>query len=136
MRTKPITNPTREEWDALPYIPDVRPAERPEDGWVAVYPELGEGVAMAFGETREEAVAHLEDLRKEIYDDLVASGVPMPYPISRPPLPRTSGKFLVRTSSRVHRMLIEGARRQGQSLNAYVEECLLLGMATESMPRG
>ncbi|CAN5451674.1 hypothetical protein BH11ARM2_BH11ARM2_29510 [soil metagenome] len=133
MRKPKISNPTREEWDALPYVPDVRPAERTEDGWIAVYPELGEGVAMAYGETRAEAVANLEELRKEIYDDLVASGVPIPYPTPRNPLARASGKFLVRTSPRVHRMLAEGARRQGQSLNAYVEECLLLGMATESL---
>lgn len=53
------------------------------------------------------------------------------------PLPRTdeeySGKFIVRIPKYLHRRLVEKARREGASLNQYVESILSAGVATQNV---
>lgn len=53
------------------------------------------------------------------------------------PLPRTdeeySGKFMVRIPKYLHRRLVEKARREGVSLNRYVESILSAGVATQNV---
>ena len=53
------------------------------------------------------------------------------------PLPRTdeeySGKFMVRMPKYLHRRLVEKAKREGASLNQYVESILSAGVATQNV---
>lgn len=53
------------------------------------------------------------------------------------PLPRTdeeySGKFMVRIPKYLHRRLVEKAKREGVSLNQYVESILSAGVATQNV---
>jgi len=82
------------------------------------------------GETLEEVNQRIEDARKDWIQAAYEDGVDIP-------LPRTdeeySGKFMVRIPKYLHRRLAEKARREGVSLNQYVENILSADIATKSV---
>lgn len=120
--------PTREQWNALRYPVLIEPDEAHE-GFYAWIPALGRGAFMADGDTVQEALDALEELRREQYDLIVASGRPIPRPDADDEEPIASGKFLLRTTPRFHAELRTGAEGQGVSLNEYANHCLMIGHA-------
>jgi len=93
---------------------------------------LGEAAFTADGETAEEAIQSLEALRRDLYEDIIASGQPVPMPedlTEEKSLP--SGKWVVRTSPRFH----AEARGSGLSFNTYCSHALERGHAASSMYR-
>ncbi len=96
-----------------------------EGGFVAEIEDLPG--CLTEGETLEETSQRIEDARKDWIQAAYEDGVEIP-------LPRTdeehSGKFMVRIPKYLHRRLAEKARREGVSLNQYVESILSAGTAT------
>lgn len=71
--------------------------------------------------TPVEALAGLADVVRDVLTDLIASGEPIPEPLSE----RTySGRFVVRVPSELHRRLAREAAEQRVSLNRLVSDRL------------
>lgn len=91
----------------------------PEGGYVAEIEDLPGCITE--GETLEEVFRRIEDTRRAWIEIQYEDGAEIP-------LPRTeqqySGKFLVRIPKGLHRQLAQEAKRQGVSLNQYVESLL------------
>lgn len=130
-------NVSRQEWEGLRYPVTLRQLSEEEgDGWLATIPLLGEGAFMADGETAAGAIESLESLRRELYDDVIASGQPIPIPqdvTEEKILP--SGRWIMRTSPQLHAEMQEAAKAAGLSLNAYCNHVLERGHAVASMHR-
>lgn len=90
--------------------------DRMNVGLVSEFPSLS-----WLAESPIEALTGIEGLVKDMLEDLVAAGDPVPEPFSERSY---SGKFLVRTSPQVHRELVVAAAEQGVSLNKLVGERL------------
>lgn len=67
--------------------------------------------------SQEDALHGLRDAIAEVVDDLVASGEPVPAPLS---LRSYSGKFNLRVGGQLHRKLAIEAAQESLSLNQYV----------------
>lgn len=128
---------SQHEWNALRYPVTLRQLSEEEGGgWLATIPLLGQAGFTADSATATEALEELEILRRDLYDEVIASGQPIPLPedaAEEKPLP--SGKWLLRTAPRFHAELQEAAAASGLSFNAYCNHVLERGHATLSMHR-
>jgi antitoxin HicB len=126
---------SKQDWDTLRYPISLRQLSDLEGGgWLAAIPMLGQAAFTADGETAEEALQELEALRRDLYEDVVSSGQPIPMPqdvTEETKLP--SGKWIIRTSPSLHAELQEAAKSNGLSFNAYCNHMLERGHATSSM---
>jgi antitoxin HicB len=103
----------------------------PDEGaYVASNPDLPGCVS--FGDSPNEAIESLREVRDLWIDGQVASGHAIPEP-SAPE--RFSGKFVLRIPKTLHRMADLQARREGVSLNTYITSVLASGLAFASQAR-
>lgn len=92
------------------------------------------------GDSRTEAIDSLEHAIEELFPYYLDKGFEIPEPI-RDDEQLPSGRFLLRTTPTIHRRLIDSAKRNGQSLNQYVNSILdsyctadkVLGMADKKL---
>ena len=130
-------NVSQQDWETLRYPVTLRQLSEEEGGgWLAAIPLLGEGAFTADGETAPEALESLESLRRDLYEDVIASGqsIPMPQDVTdERSLP--SGRWIMRTSPQFHAEMQEAAKAAGLSLNAYCNHALERGHAVSSMHR-
>jgi len=107
----------------------------PEDlggGWEACIPDLGREAFRADGDTPEEALSKLEEIKRELFQMYLERGVSIPEPEEG----EFSGRFLVRVPKSLHRRLSERAKREGVSLNLLVNDLLTEALTKrEIMPR-
>jgi hypothetical protein len=116
---------TKTEWDALRYPVQLQELSEEEGGgWIAWIPLLGKGMFMMDADTAAEAIEQLEEHRKSCYDVVIKSGVPIPLP-DEDDEPVASGKWLQRTSRRLHAELKAAAAKDGVSFNTFCENALL-----------
>lgn len=90
-----------------------------EGGYVAEVEDLPGCITE--GDTWEEVSERIEDARKSWIETAYEDGVEIPLPRNDE---QYSGKFIVRIPKSLHRRLAEQARREGVSLNQYVESIL------------
>ncbi len=116
---------TKKHWDDLRYPVVLRQLSDAEGGgWLASIPMLGEAAFTADGDTPDEAISELEDLRRDLYDDVMRSGMIIPVPTDITDEPRLpSGKWMIRTTPELHQELIIAAESNSVSLNQY---CVLM----------
>lgn len=126
---------SQQKWNSLHYPISLHQLSEEEGGgWLATIPMLGQAAFTADGETAAQAVQELEALRRDLYEDVVASGqsIPLPQDVTEEKkLP--SGKWILRTSPQLHAELQEAARKNGLSFNAYCNHALERGHAISSM---
>jgi predicted HicB family RNase H-like nuclease len=79
--------------------------------------------------TQAEALSGISDVVRDVLADLVASGEPVPEPLSERAY---SGRFVVRVPSEVHRRLVREAAEQHVSLNRLVSDRLARALANRS----
>lgn len=127
-------NLTREQWNALQYPINLRALTAEEGGgWFVTIPLLGEATCAADGETVEEALANLEEYRRSVYEVVIASKRPIPFPTAvTEKEDKPAGKWLMRASSELHAALQKGARESGVSFNTYCIEVLTRGLHAEA----
>jgi antitoxin HicB len=99
-----------------------------EGGYVAEIEDLPG--CLTEGETLEEVTQKIDDARKAWIQTAYEDGIDIPLPRSDE---EYSGKFMVRIPNYLHRRLVERARREGASLNQYVESILSAGVATQNV---
>ena len=120
---------SRQQWDDLRYPISLQALTEEEGGgWFATIPLLGEATCAADGETIEEALANLEELRRSLYEVVITSKHPIPLPqAATEKKDKPAGKWLMRASTELHGRLQEGAAEAGVSFNTYCVECLSRG---------
>lgn len=89
-----------------------------EGGYVASYPELPGCITCA--PTIQEAIAMIDDAKKEWLHAAIDSGMEIPFPSKKE---KYSGQFKIRMPKSLHRQLAEHSREEGISMNQY---CLYL----------
>jgi predicted RNase H-like HicB family nuclease len=108
---------TIDEYMALPYKIEIMP-DADEGGFAARLPELPGCITV--GETKEDALANIEDAKRAWLEAAMEDGQSIPEPFS---LDDYSGQFKLRIPKSLHRLLAEHAREEGTSMNQY---CLYL----------
>jgi predicted HicB family RNase H-like nuclease len=87
--------------------------------YTAFTSELDRNAFYGVGDTPKEAIDSLEKVKEELFEYYLEEGYGIPEPEHEyESLP--SGKFIVRTSPKVHRDLISMAKKNKQSLNSYI----------------
>jgi hypothetical protein len=134
MMQKTTMKMTREEWESLRYPMELqRLSEEEGGGWMAWIPLLGKGLFTVDAETAEDAVRDLEALRRSLYDTVMNSGRPVPLPSDVTDATSASGRWLMRTSRRLHAELKAAAASEGVSFNSYCESALERGHTIRSL---
>lgn len=112
-------------YSALDYPVEIRrlPAEE-GGGYVACIPMLGRWTVQAVGDTVEEALELLEEVKSTVFAHLEEQGVVIPAP---PPFeePRQyQGKIVLRVPPAMHEELMRRAEQEGCSLNQFIQNAL------------
>jgi antitoxin HicB len=119
---------TVEEYLKLDYPVEIRaiPAEL-GGGYSACIPHLGRWAFFADGDTPQEAMEHLDEVKAALFEDMLEHGKKIPLP---PPLPEEqaeeeySGRILLRISRDLHREVAQRAEANGCSINHYIATAL------------
>ena len=90
--------------------------------WAAESTELNGCVGQ--GDTMEEALQELAANEQEWIETAKEVGIPIPALVPETPSPY-SGKFVVRVAPYIHQVAAECAKKQGISLNQYVNNAIL-----------
>jgi antitoxin HicB len=102
----------------LPYKIEIR--KIPESlggGFEASIPQLGREAFSGDGETIEEALKSLEEVKKDLFESYLEEGENIPEPELDDA--EYSGKFVLRIPKTLHRALAQKAKDEGLSLNQY-----------------
>ncbi|MBW1896649.1 MAG: toxin-antitoxin system HicB family antitoxin, partial [Deltaproteobacteria bacterium] len=103
----------------LPYVIEVVPiADSEGGGFAARLPQIGRFAITGDGDTPEEAIANMEEIKKKRFQEYLRKGVRIPEPTSQKE--DYSGRFVARLPKMLHRQLAEAAKENGVSLNQYV----------------
>ena len=99
---------TIEYYMSLPYTIELR--REPEEGWFVQVKELRG--CMSQGETREEALAMIQEAMELWLEVALEDGLPIPEPRTEEDY---SGKFVVRVPRSLHQELVEARRGRGSA---------------------
>ncbi|MEG6614916.1 type II toxin-antitoxin system HicB family antitoxin [Peptococcaceae bacterium 1198_IL3148] len=97
---------------SLPYKITLHP-DKEECGFVVEIPELPGCISQ--GETKEEALAMIEDAKVGWLETAIELGIEIPEPV--PEDDEFSGRFVLRLPKSLHRDLADRAKRENVSLN-------------------
>ena len=89
-------------------------------GYVASIPSLGSYAFVGDGETPQEAYENLQAAKKEIFEDCIKEGLPIPEPVSESEYEDYSGKLMLRMPRELHAKLAAAAKRNDTSLNQFI----------------
>jgi|SRR5436189_1284767 len=123
--TRPDISKKVEQYVALPYRIELI---KDEEGWFVSIPELPGCISQ--GETPEEALEMIRDAQRLWLQVALEDGDEIPQPAEMEH--SFSGKFNVRVTKDLHRMLVHEAERQGVSLNLYVATTLARAVGFDS----
>ena len=82
----------------------------------------------AYGETFEEALVLLNEIKRESFARWLNEGLPIPEPAEEAE-EEYSGRFVLRIPKFLHRMLAERAERENVSLNSLINSLLTLALS-------
>lgn len=111
----------------------------PEDwggGYSASIPELGRAAFYADGDTVEEALSRLNEIRATLFADMLSRGKKIPLPS---PLPEQveeeelCGRVLLRIPKDLHRDIVKRAEANGVSVNQFISNALSKRVGAEEM---
>ena len=117
-----VKNDVKKELDYYLNLPYTIILERWDDGegpyWVARVAELPH--CMIHGDTPEEAIKEIENVKNDWIKSNLKRGLPIPEPSPR----GYSGKMILRISPSLHKLLVQRAEIEGMSLNQYMSTSL------------
>lgn len=97
-------------------------------GYEARIPQLGKKAFRGYGETIEEALAHLEVVKRDLFEMYLRDGVEIPEPEKEEE--RYSGRILLRIPFYLHEELSKLAKEQDVSLNQFLNHLIERGLAS------
>lgn len=106
-----------EYYMSLPYRMEIVP-DAEEGGYTMWVPQLA-GCATC-GETVSEAMELIEDAKRSWFEACIEEGIEIPEPIEE----KYSGQFKLRIPKSLHKHIVERAREEGVSMNAYCSAIL------------
>ncbi|OPX33846.1 MAG: hypothetical protein B1H11_11860 [Desulfobacteraceae bacterium 4484_190.1] len=107
----------------LPYTIEVVPIPVDEGGgFTARLPDVGRFAITGDGESPEEAIRNLLKAQRERFEEYLKRGLEIPEP--KEEKEEYSGRFLVRLPRILHHQIASEARKNGISLNQYVNYLL------------
>ncbi len=107
-----------------------RLAEADGGGYVATIPQLGEKTFVAVGDTREETLDALEELRQYLIPLFIEEGAVLPEPQEdTDDLSSHSGSLMLRLPRLLHAQLAAQAKKNGCSINKLATQYLTQSMA-------
>ncbi len=92
-------------------------------GYNATIPQLGERLFQAYGDTPDEALNNLNEIKEIAFKEYIKKGLEIPEPVNETP-EILSGKFMVRVPIALHRQLKSSAEDEGVSLNQFINYIL------------
>ena len=117
-----VKNDVKKELDYYLNLPYTIILERWDDGkgpyWVARVAELPH--CLIHGDTPEEAIKEIENVKNDWIRSNLKRGLPVPEPSPR----NYSGKMILRISPTLHKLLVHRAEIEGMSLNQYMSTSL------------
>ncbi|MFP4527450.1 MAG: toxin-antitoxin system HicB family antitoxin [Candidatus Kapaibacterium sp.] len=103
-------------------------SEEEGGGYEASIPQLGRHSFLGVGDTIEEAIDDLNDMKEFLFEKILSEGKEIPDPTPKEEeledFDKYSGKFMVRVPKELHQILSESARDNGVSLNSYINYLL------------
>lgn len=103
-------------------------AEEDGGGYEARIPQLGREAFRGYGENVEEALAHLEVVKRDLFEMYLRDGVEIPEPEKEEE--RYSGRILLRIPFYLHEELSKLAKEQDISLNQLLNHLIERGLAS------
>lgn len=104
---------------SLPYEKTIKKLKEDDGGgYMAAVPLLGEMTVNAWGKTEAEALSELNDVMRESFERWIKDGEEIPEPKDDEKI--YSGKFALRMSPYLHRLVSMFADEQGVSLNQLI----------------
>ena len=100
-------------------------------GFSACIPQLGRNAFIADGDTMEEALKNLNIVKEENFKRMYDNDIPIIEPIDQED-EEFSGRFITRIPKELHRQIVQKAKKNGISLNQYVQFMLLKGIMSNS----
>jgi len=126
-----------DDYLALDYPVEIRAIpDRLGGGYAACIPCLGRWAFYADGDTIEEAIGRLTEVKTALFEDMIQAGRKVPAP---PPIPEEeeldhfNGRVLVRMPSFLHSKLATHAEKSGSSLNQYLVAILAMHVGGEDL---
>ena len=103
-------------------------------GYSASIPYLGRWTFFAVGESVEEAISDLEEVKRVVFQELLNQGkaIPLAPPLAEEEVEEYSGRLLLRIPKDLHRDLAKRAEENGCSINQYVANALQKQVSGES----
>lgn len=91
-------------------------------GYYASIPYLGRDAFLADGDTVEEALEQLEEVKFILFKDMIESGreIPLPPPLSENDIDDYSGRLPLRIPKELHKRIAERAKANECSINQYI----------------
>lgn len=113
------------EYTALDYPVEIRRLPEEEGGgFVACIPMLGRWTVQAVGETVEEALELLEEVKDTVFAYLREQGIAIPAPPPFEEARQYQGKIVLRVPPAIHEELVRRAQQEGCSLNQFIQNVL------------
>lgn len=100
-------------------------SEGEEGYYIAFLPDFGFSACGAAGDTPEEALANLEDVKKFVIETYVADGDQLPSPSPSPTEVKELQQMPIRIPKHIHDKLKRLSKQNAQSLNSYVTSILI-----------
>ncbi|PWI46403.1 toxin-antitoxin system HicB family antitoxin [Candidatus Heimdallarchaeota archaeon B3_Heim] len=108
---------------SLRYKIEINPLpEEDGGGFEACIPQLGKWAFLGAGKTIIEALEHLEEVKRDFFEDYLKKGIEIPEPEIEEEA--YSGRILLRIPPRLHMQLTKAARKDSTSLNQYIRSLL------------
>ena len=121
----------------LNYPIEIRKIKEEEGGgYMATIPSLGKYAFVGDGETGEEALKSLDEIKEYLFEKYLQEGIPIPEPPEDEEEEKQfSGRFLLRIPSELHRELAHRAEANDTTLNQYCSYLLTRQSGIESAER-
>ncbi len=102
-------------------------------GYMATIPQLGKYTFIGDGDSIEEAIKDLEEVKKHYFELFLNEGIEIPYPKTTEEDIFFSGKLSVRMPKYLHQMLSESAKKNNVSLNSYINSLLSMNQVVSEL---
>lgn len=93
-------------------------ADEDGGGYMACIPQLGRYAFVGDGETEQEAIDMLKEVKKDHFELYIKKGIEVPQPVQEEDV-AYSGKFLLRIPTEMHALLATNAKKNNTTLNQY-----------------